>query len=168
MPRTPHELPERRDRSVLRLIGPCSDLDGAAHAARLLYARQRRRPECEPVRSVFALPVMHETPVTRRPAPHSETRLARVPDRILEYRRRQPGDAGVGQTPPLRSHGLSLQGRADGIGRLAHHGVGQMGILQRRRRIAVSEKPADGQHRFALRQGHAGVCVPKIVEADIA
>ena len=84
-----------------------------------------------------------------------------------EVYRRQPGDIGVGQTPPLRGHRLTLESSADGADRLAHHGVGQMDVFQCSCRIAVTEQAADGQHRLALRQGHAGMGMSKIMKADI-
>ena len=49
-----------------------------------------------------------------------------------------------------------------------HRHVGHVCVFQRGRRIAVPEQPADGQHRLALRQGHAGVGVSAIVKADVA
>ena len=68
----------------------------------------------------------------------------------------------------LHGHELTLQDRADDIGGLMHCHVGHVRVFQRRRRIAVPEQAADGQHRLALCESHAGVCVSTVVKADIA
>ena len=59
-------------------------LDDAALAARLPDARQRRRSERDPARSVgIAFRAIDEAPMPGGPDPYTEARLARVPDRIL-------------------------------------------------------------------------------------
>ena len=122
-PRARYKLRKRWNRAALGRIELCSSLNGEALAARFVDAGQRRRAECDPAGLVFALPAIHKAPVTRRPDPHTETRMTRVPDRIFAGRRRQPRDSGVCETPPLRGHASAPQDSADGINRLAHHRI---------------------------------------------
>ena len=40
-----------------------------------------------------------------------------------------------------------------------HHRVGEVGVLEGGRRVAVPQQPADGQYRLALAQGEARIAV---------
>ena len=135
------ELRERRCRAAPRTACPLFGLNVETPAPGFLGAGQRRRPEGNPARAAVPLPAIDIATMSRGPDPHDEASMTGVPDRVLPRRRRQPGHVGVAQTLPLHGHGSTLQNGADGVGRLVHHGFGQMRVFQRRCRIAVSQKP---------------------------
>ena len=101
---------------------------------------------------------------------HAESADAGVPDRILAWLGPQPCDAGIGQALSSR-HGAqpsAAENVAEGIGGFSDRGIGQVRVLQRRLRRAVSEQAARRRDGLALHDGDAGVGVACIVQSNVA
>ena len=108
---------------------------------RLLDIGQRRRAQRDPARAVVALPAIHEAAVPRRTNPHAETRLSRVPDRILARRCLQRRDIGVGHgcgairrrasaAPTIRAGGLSRRPASSRAGARVRGGPCRTGAVR--------------------------------------
>ena len=102
-------------------------------------------------------------------APEGCTQLPRPGVRVSQtvYLRSwggKAGDARISQAHAfLAGHRSALEHSADGLDRLAHHRVGEVGVLERGVRACLSEQPADGEDALALPQGDGGVGGTKVM-----
>ena len=143
--------------------------EGVALAAGVVDAARGDGPEREAGGAATGLSKEDEARGAGGAHPHPEAGEAGVPYRVLALAGAKPGDARIGEAHAfLSGHGsFPPEHRTDGLDGVAHHRIGEVDVLERRRRSGVSEQPGDGEHALALAQGEGGVGMSQVMQAHV-